>query len=66
MVLLLVRMVLPLVTWTVEELLERKTLEDLLENLLLAEVDDDIYIMMHVCLSVTKMITSSWESPVTT
>ena len=31
--------------------------------------DDDIYIMMHclfVCLCVTKIITSSWESPVTT
>ena len=26
--------------------------------------DDDIYIMMHVCLS-PKIITSSWESPVT-
>ena len=31
-------MVLLEVTWTVEELLERKTLEDLLENLLLVEV----------------------------
>ena len=38
MVLLLVRRVLLEVTWTVEELLERKTLEDLLENLLLVEV----------------------------
>ena len=31
--------------------------------------DDDIYIMMSVCLFVClsrKMITSSWESPVTT
>ena len=34
-------MVLLEVTWTVEELLERKTLEDLLENLVLVEVDDD-------------------------
>ena len=41
MVLPLVKMVLLEVTWTVEELLERKTLEDLLENLLLVEVDDD-------------------------
>ena len=38
MVLLEVRMVPLEVTWTVEELLERKTLEDLLENLLLEEV----------------------------
>ena len=29
------------------------------------DVDDDIYIMMHVCVS-RKMSTSSWESPVTT
>ena len=28
--------------------------------------DADIYIMMQFCLSVTKMSTSSWESPVTT
>ena len=35
------RMVLLEVTWTVEELLEKNTLEDLLENLLLVEVDDD-------------------------
>ena len=41
MVLLEVRTVPLEVTWTVEELLERKTLEDLLENLLLREVDDD-------------------------
>ena len=41
MVLLEVRMVPLEVTWTVEELLERNTLEDFLENLLLMEVDDD-------------------------
>ena len=41
MVLLEVRMVLLEVTWTVEELLERRTLEDLLENLLFVEVGDD-------------------------
>ena len=35
------KMVLPLVTRTVEELLEKRTLEDFLENLLLVEVDDD-------------------------
>ena len=37
----MVKMVPLEVTWTVEELLERKTLEDLLENLLLVGVDDD-------------------------
>ena len=37
----MVRMVLLEVTRTVEELLEKRTLEDLLENLLLVEVDDD-------------------------
>ena len=37
MVLPLVRRVLLEVTWSVEELLERKTLEDLLEYLLLVE-----------------------------
>ena len=41
MVLPLVRRVLLEVTWTVEELLEKRTLEDLLEYLLLVEMDDD-------------------------
>ena len=40
MVLLEVRMVPLEVTWTVEELLERNTLEDFLENLLLEEVEE--------------------------
>ena len=41
MVLPLVRLVLLEVTGTVEELLERKTFEDLLKNLLLVGADDD-------------------------
>ena len=28
------------------------------------DVDDDIYIMMHVCVS--RKMSTSWESPVTT
>ena len=41
MVLPLVRMVLLEVTGTFEELLEKRTLEDLLEYVLLVEIDDD-------------------------